>query len=265
MAHFPQLRSGAAGQYPMVKMRRTRTARNTGSDGHTYKLADPAAEEITWELRYKGLSDAEWQAIASLFEECEGRLGTFVFPDPTANLLCNSEDCEAEQWRADPLITVAGGVADPAGGSNAQRLSNNSQASQSIGQTIAAPASLWYCFSLYARGSQAMTISLEIACASAAESKECSVTPAWRRLQVAANLGAAEPETEFRIHLPAGATVEVYGIQAEAQPSASAYKKTATRSGVYAAARFADDSLTVVTEGPDCHSTVVRIVGGREE
>ncbi len=50
------------------------------------------------------------------------------------------------------------------------------------------------------------------------------------------------------------------GCMAEAQPAPSAYRRTTSRSGVYRRARFDDDLLTMISEGPEQHSCRVRIV-----
>ena len=64
----------------------------------------------------------------------------------------------------------------------------------------------------------------------------------------------------FGVQLPAGAVVEIFGFQAEAQAEASDYKRTASFGGVYPSTRFMDDRLVWTAEGPDNHSTEVRTV-----
>jgi hypothetical protein len=64
----------------------------------------------------------------------------------------------------------------------------------------------------------------------------------------------------FGIRLNPASAVEVYGMQVEAQLAPSAYRKTMSRSGVHQAARFDNDVLTMVSDGPEQHSCKVRIV-----
>ena len=59
--------------------------------------------------------------------------------------------------------------------------------------------------------------------------------------------------------VPEAGAIEVFGFQVEAQPCASAYKKTGARNGVYSSARFGEDTLRVVTDGPDQHRFQIRI------
>jgi len=48
----------------------------------------------------------------------------------------------------------------------------------------------------------------------------------------------------------------------EAQRGLSDYKKTAGSGGVYAAARFSEDELTVTAKSTDVFDAVIRIVAG---
>ena len=64
----------------------------------------------------------------------------------------------------------------------------------------------------------------------------------------------------FGIALDPGSTVDIFGMQAEAQIAASSYKRTAESGGVYANARFRDDELTIKTVGPNRHSCELDIV-----
>jgi hypothetical protein len=68
----------------------------------------------------------------------------------------------------------------------------------------------------------------------------------------------------FSIELAPGATVEIFGIQAEAQVSPSSYKPTTARSSVFPRSRFDADSLQVVANGFERHSTSIRIVSPLE-
>jgi hypothetical protein len=61
------------------------------------------------------------------------------------------------------------------------------------------------------------------------------------------------------LELPAGAALDVYGLQAEPQAAASKYKAS-TMGGVYAGARLRDDALTFTTEDVNNHSATVNII-----
>src|SRR5579863_3831656 len=124
MFYFPQLSTGAIGQYPIQKRRLTRTVTNEATDGVMFKLVDTNAVAVEWTLQFTTMSDDESNALALLFNNVEGQLGSFTFLDPTDNLLLWSEDLTQPAWSANSLLTITGGVADPNGGTSATQLSN---------------------------------------------------------------------------------------------------------------------------------------------
>ena len=60
-----------------------------------------------------------------------------------------------------------------------------------------------------------------------------------------ASAGAAQ--STFSIALPAGQTIDVWGLQVEAQPYPSAYKQTSAALGIYEETYFGDDELTITS------------------
>jgi len=77
---------------------------------------------------------------------------------------------------------------------------------------------------------------------------------------VTGNPGQATTTLTFSVQLPAGASVDLFGAQAEVQLAPSDYKQTGVRGGVYSNARFASDQLTVTAQGTDVYDAVIRIV-----
>jgi hypothetical protein len=73
-------------------------------------------------------------------------------------------------------------------------------------------------------------------------------------------LGAATTSVTFGAQLDAGATVDLFGMQVEAQPAASAYKMTGESGGVYTNARFVEDALTVTAESTDVYNATIGIL-----
>ena len=151
MLVYPQLATGALSQFPVQKRRRLRTVVNTSLDGRAIKLADPGAETTEWQLAYAGLTDDEIAALQQFFAASEGTLNSFTFLDPTANLFAWSDQLDNAAWAAGPFLSVVGGIADPAGGMTAWRLTNSGAGAQNISQTLSAPAGYVYCFSVFAR------------------------------------------------------------------------------------------------------------------
>jgi hypothetical protein len=235
MLTYPQLM-----QFPIVKRARRRTVINRGGDGRAIKWADPAGEVIEWALHYSDLSDEEVGVLQDFFLATEGTLQEFTFLDPTANLLAWSNKFEEPVWLKGPLLTVNGG-----------QLSNSGGGPQSASQTIAGPAGYLYCFSAYLRAAEPTVVRLF----AGSDDVQHTATAGWRRIQ----LVAATDDPTFGLEIPAGGSVEVRGLQVEAQAGASA-AQTSTRGGVYEGARLRDDTLAVETTGVNRHSCTVNIV-----
>jgi len=72
-------------------------------------------------------------------------------------------------------------------------------------------------------------------------------------------LGLITESVIFGAELEAGASVDLFGMQVEAQRGASDYRKTGGTGGVYEESRFAQDELTVTARGMDVFDAVVRI------
>lgn len=251
---YPQLVTGTMSQFPIVKQRRWRTVVNAAADGSSIKLADPTGAIIGWRLQYTNLSDTEMAALQQFFTAMEGSLNSFTFMDPAANLLAWSEDLTNAAWQAAPFLTPSGGGADPLGGSNAWQLANSGEGAQTLTQTLNAPTSYTYCFSVYAFSSQPSTIQLRLGSNSAL----FALNSRWSRIYVAGTGDATATSVEFGIELPGGASMSVFGPQVEAQPAPSPYK-TGTTGSVYESARFRDDSFTFTSTDVNHHSATVNI------
>ena len=259
MAYFPQLSTGALAQYPLRKRRFSRAVVNSMHDGSNRKLLDPTAATVSWRLAFSGLTSEERTRLEQFFESVEGRLGTFTFLDPTDNLLLWSEHLTNPAWVKGPLLAVSEGFADLLGTNRATRIANSGGTAQAVEQSIAGPGWYRYCFSLWGRSAAAGSVTLFRSTASATDSASHAVGTSWRRLILSGNFENTDEGVKFGVRLEPGASVEVYGLQVECQPAASEYKRTTSRSGVYANARLDDDSLDVVTEDLDAHSCLVGI------
>ncbi len=90
--------------------------------------------------------------------------------------------------------------------------------------------------------------------------KTFALTSAWQRVSFTANLGTGATSVTFGVELAAGASVDLFGMQAEAQLAASDYKFTTTQGGVHPNARFGADTFTVTAQGTDVFDAVIPIV-----
>lgn len=255
MLVYPQLTSGALAQFPAQKWRRLRTIANGLAEGRAIRLADPGAEVTEWQLQYQGLSDAEALALEEFFEATEGSLLSFTFLDPTANLLAWSDDLDHVAWAKEPFISVTGGVVDPTGETNGWRVVNAGTAGQRLSQTLPAPGGYVYCLSVYVKSAIAGTVSL----IRGSNRTDRAVGTEWSRSTFSGPGAAGAESIEFGIEVPAGAAVDLYGLQAEPQAGASRYKSSTT-GGVYPDARFRDDVLALTATDVNHHAATVNII-----
>lgn len=262
MLVFPQLATGASALYPVTRMNATRTVVNVLGDGSTVVFADADAGMREWELRAAGLSLDEWTAIEGLFEAASGRLSVFTFLDPFGNLLLRSEEFGDPAWATGELIQLTPGSGDPFGTTRATQVVNAGPAAGAMTQTLAVPGNFRYTLSVWGKTTGASSVTLSATTSGGSATRSIALTSQWKRVSLDVGLGQNTESVVFGVELDVGATVDLFGMQAEAQISASDYKKTGSNGGVYAQARFAEDDLTVTAKGTDEFDAVIRIVAG---
>ena len=259
MTYYPQLASGNLAQYPLTKRLRRRVIVNRLADGSRIaQLGVPPLTSI-WELAYSELSDAEREILCQFHGSMEGRLRTFAFLDPTGNLLKWSEKLSNAVWTRDPGLGIDENIAAPNGSSRASRLTNSSAVAQQCRQTVAVPGTFTYCFSLQARADVATTLTLRMASGITSTWNEARVGTTWRRYWISGNLQAASESVTFGLTLPANSSVEIYGLQATAQPGPGEYIKTLASSAVHNSIRFVDDALSFTSSALDNNSMTIRL------
>lgn len=259
MRWYPQLISGAVSQFPVRRRIKKRTVRNVLGDGRVWKLLDADGEFVEWELEYRGLTAGEAGELEDLFHQVAGRLGSFGFLDPLANLFLWSEELQQGCWVRDPFLALEREQEDPYGTVRGAKLRNEGVVPQGLWQALTVPAWYQYCFSLWARAAAGGELTLFARGDGSARAVTLAVGPSWRRRGWTVSVGSGEERIRFGVELAAGVEVEVFGLQVEAQPWASKYKKSQGRGGIYPEARFADDVLAVVAEGPDSYGCRVRV------
>lgn len=257
---FPQLTSGALAQFPVQRSRRKRSIVNVLEDGTYTALADSAASWLRWQLLYSGLSDAEAGTLAGFFEQNEGRAGTFLFMDPGANLLLQSEALDNPAWVRNTLLTLRTGTTDPLLTTRAVTLTNSSPTSLTLAQTVGLPGAATACFSVYARCVGGTVVQLTRSDGATTMTQPFAVTPGWQRLVMASTIaGGAGPGT-FSLTIAAGIAVDVFGFQVTAQPGAGQYVSTGGTSGLYPATSFDSDELAITRTDYNQNSCHVRLV-----
>ncbi len=86
------------------------------------------------------------------------------------------------------------------------------------------------------------------------------MTSEWKRLVLPVGLGLTTESVTFGARLVAGDSVELFGMQVDAQPGVGGYQQTGAHGGVHANARFDDDVLTVRAQGTDVCDAVIHVV-----
>jgi hypothetical protein len=125
-----------------------------------------------------------------------------------------------------------------------------------VTQTLNAPGNFTYCLSAYARCSTSGSITL----LRQSDSALCFLQPSWQRLVFTGQSQGTSSTLTVGFRVPAGQTVDVFGVQLEAQPGVSIYKTTFAGGGVYTNARLGDDALDITTDAPNRHSCKLTIV-----
>jgi hypothetical protein len=252
---FPQLLSGALAQYPIRKNRLVRTISNLLPDGSLLQFSDPGGSRLLWDLEYTELSIVDMAALQAHFTACAGPVHAFTFIDPTDNMLASSSDLTAAVWQTSPLLKIATGISDPMSGTGAVSITNTGQAMQQISQTLSVPANYQYCFSLYAAGQQASNIELTVTGNSASTTNSCVASPNWTRVSWSGRLNDPGTSLTIGLAIAPAQTVQIYGLQLEAQLAPSRYRATGAQGGVYANAHWAVDQIASIADAPGLFST----------
>ena len=255
MNWFPQIGAGSVAQFPVTRSRKWRAITNSLESGEQIMLPDTAAGQIQWKLSYRDLQDIEVQSLTDLFTASQGEFGAFTFIDPLANLLGWSENVTQSAWQAG-LLTSSANVADPLGSARASSIMNSSAGPQSLQQTLGLPGNYVTCFSAYVRSNSAGAVMLQ----RDNTQVQVSLSPAWKRVYVSGVGVAGAVQSTFSVALLPGQTIDVWGLQVEAQPYPSAYKQTTAALGIYEETYFGDDELKITSTSLGLSSCEINLV-----
>jgi hypothetical protein len=255
MNFYPQAGAGSTIQFPVSRARRWRAIKSVLESGEQIMLPDAAGGQIEWGLSYEDLSDPEISRVSDLFTASHGSFASFTFIDPLANLLGWSEDLTRPDWQSG-LLSHTGGITDPLGTQRAWAISNRSAGTQQLSQTLGVPGEYVMCFSAYVRSEVAGSIVI----ARDGTQTAAAVGPQWARIYVSGTGAAGAVQSEFALSIGAGLTVDVWGMQVEAQPYPSLYRPTGKAVGIYEETCFGDDELTITATGAGLSSLSVRLI-----
>lgn len=260
MDYFPQLSTGSSLQFPLKKSQVFRTLSVSTEDGRVSRYSDGGWRSVEWELQFSGLTSAEWTNLSGHFTVAEGRLRSFPFLDGSDNLLLWSEDPGQSAWTVDPLLHFSPGISDPVGGTRGIGFQNSGISWQGLVQSIPAPASFTYCFSVYARSAAGGQIGMFINGNGQQILRTAYVGTDWQRYFVSGSLAGTDNMVHFGLQVDQSNEVDLYGMQVEPQTAASRYKKTSSVCGVHAECRYDQDELSVISDRPESYATTIRLI-----
>ncbi len=259
MRFFPTILAGNIIQYPAKRRLTQRTVQNVTPSGTTYRSLDGSAAHWQWDLGFQDITALQRQQLDSLFDECRGRLHSFLFLDPFQNLVRHSAAFHEAVWERDASVVVTANQHDPFGGNRAYRLSNPSGTSGTLKQRLDIPAWATYTASCWLRASAPVTAELLVHPADTTVGHGITLSSVWQRHHITTTHASALEELHAGLKLPANTEIFAFGFQLEQYSAVSEYKNTNAESGIHANCRFVHDEIRWLTSGVDHHSARIRI------
>jgi len=87
-----------------------------------------------------------------------------------------------------------------------------------------------------------------------------AVGPAWQRVFVNGAGASGAVQASFSISVAAAQTIDVWGLQVEAQPYPSVYRQTTAPLGIYPETYFENDELSIASVSPALSSCDIRLL-----
>jgi hypothetical protein len=106
VAAFPQLKSGAVGQYPSERQVVRASVVQEFVDGAEQRFVEWGAAAKRWVIRLEALDDGELFALERFFLEQGGAAGHFTFTDPWTGV--EYPDCSFEGDDIELVFAAAG-------------------------------------------------------------------------------------------------------------------------------------------------------------
>ena len=104
MATFPQLKTGAVAQYPVVRHGEYLNQTVRFVDGTDQRYRDSGVPRESWQISLSGLDETELAAIEEFFLASQGAFGSFSFTDPWDGQVYDDCSVAADELS---LVTVA--------------------------------------------------------------------------------------------------------------------------------------------------------------
>ena len=145
------------------------------------------------------------------------------------------------------------GIGDPLGTTRASRFTNTSSGTLTITQTVPVPGFVTCAFSAFLRASSGGSgFAMVRTDGSTTTTDPVSPGGVWSRFSLGSTYASSiSTSCDFSLVVPSGTTVDVFGMQVEAQPSAGLYVVSTSETAVYPNSRFDSNELKVTGTGPN--------------
>ena len=108
MATFPQLKTGAVAQYPIVRAQHFQNQTVRFVDGTDQRYRDAAQARQRWEIELNDLDEGELAAIEEFFAANQGAYGSFAFADPWDGHVYDDCSLEADDLNVTTVAEMRG-------------------------------------------------------------------------------------------------------------------------------------------------------------
>lgn len=219
-----------------------------------------------WTLPYSQLDDEELEVLRDFFRARRGRYESFTLLDPFGNLVTRSEDFGHASWEKNST-SPGSATADPFGGNRATTITSSGGNANLVTTVIpdGDASGFVICGSVWVKApaEQVLSIGFVDSGFTVLATRLWNLpSGAWCRISCASVLAT---NNYVRLLIGglgtwAGQTLSLFGAQAVPLAGPAAYVRTPGRDGLRRKVRFDQDSLEVVTAGPNQHSTTITLV-----
>ena len=125
-----------------------------------------------------------------------------------------------------------------------------------LSQSLGVPGEYTICFSAYAWSAVVGSVGM----LRDATRVNVTVGPQWKRVQISGPGVSGATASTFSLAVSAGSSVQVFGLQVEAQPWPSPYRPTGAAAGILEETRFSGGELALMNTAPGLSACQVSLV-----
>ncbi len=276
VTYYPQIGSGLITQRPYRTSQSFNSLLSDTPAGRPYGFVKqgsgltyfPLGPLSRFEVNHQAITDAEVQSLQNFFVSMQGRLGSFIYLDPSGNLIPVSEDFTDASW-SPTGVTVGSAVTDPFGGTRATTLTattGNSNLAPTVIPGGFLPAGYLLCASVYAKAHSAGQ-SLSIGFIDSGFSVLHSTTWAlpqnrWTRIYDSIALATS---SYIRVLIGGFGTwnstaIDMFGPHCTPLGGPGDYVQSPVNLGLHANCRLDTDKLVIASRGPNENAVQIPVI-----